>query len=286
MIDSPATRRHLLRLAAGSGLVAALPRAAPAATPAAMPLLLPADAACVLTPEVTEGPFYIDPRLLREDITEGRPGAPLAVRLQVVDAACRPLAGARVDLWHCDAAGLYSGFEGQGDARAVSTAGQHFLRGTALADEDGIARFGTIWPGWYRGRAPHIHFKVFIDEARVLTGQMFFPDALSEFLYRHVAAYGGRTGRRDTLNQDDGIARQAGETSFAQVKELTDRYQASLLVAVDPDAHPVEPGPGPGFPPGPPPGDRPGAGGPPPGPPPGGPGRGDGSLVPGIPGLR
>ncbi|PWJ90700.1 dioxygenase-like protein [Mesorhizobium loti] len=130
---------------------------------------------CAITPEVTEGPFYFDPKLERADVTEGKKGIALAVRLQVVDAGCRPLAGARVDIWHCDAQGAYSGYPGQGDGRDVDTSGQTFLRGWQKTDARGIVSFATIYPGWYRGRTTHIHFKVFPDDRSVMTGQLFFP---------------------------------------------------------------------------------------------------------------
>ncbi|TGS57800.1 protocatechuate dioxygenase, partial [Mesorhizobium sp. M1D.F.Ca.ET.183.01.1.1] len=114
---------------------------------------------CAIMPEVTEGPFYFDPKLERSDITEGRSGIGLAVRLQVVDASCRPLVGARVDIWHCDAQGHYSGYPGQGDGQDVDTSGQTFLRGWQKTGEGGVVSFATIYPGWYRGRTVHIHFK-------------------------------------------------------------------------------------------------------------------------------
>src|SRR5215470_3024514 len=93
-------------------------------------LILPQSNVCVLTPEVTEGPFYTDPKLIRADVTEGRPGVPTELQLQVVDATCRPLANARVDIWHCDAIGLYSNYPGQGDNGTTSTVGATFMRGT------------------------------------------------------------------------------------------------------------------------------------------------------------
>ena len=120
---------------------------------------------CLLTPEVTEGPFYFDPRLLRPNIAEGKQGVPITLLLQIVDAGCKPLNGARVDIWHCDATGVYSNYSGQGDdpEHQISTEGQSFLRGTQLADPRGVVRFQSIYPGWYPGRTTHIHFKVFID---------------------------------------------------------------------------------------------------------------------------
>src|SRR5688572_8498891 len=119
---------------------------------------------CVLTPQTGEGPFYFDPELVRSDITEGQAGVPLVLDIRVVTANdCAPIAKARVDVWHSDARGLYSGYSdqwGSGSSRR-SVAGKTFLRGTQFADAEGRVSFRTIYPSWYRGRTPHIHFKVF-----------------------------------------------------------------------------------------------------------------------------
>src|SRR5262245_55547461 len=151
------SRREMLALLGGAALAAGLPqRGAAQAVPS-----------CVATPEQMEGPFFTDARLNRSDIRSDpvdksvRDGAPLALTLRVsaVSAAgCLPLAGAMVDVWHCDAAGAYS------DADRA-TAGKRFLRGYQMTDGGGAARFTTIYPGWYPGRAVHIHFKV-----RVMAG--------------------------------------------------------------------------------------------------------------------
>lgn len=248
------TRRQALVAVAATSGAALMPRALVAQTSG---LLVGAEV-CALTPEVTEGPYYVDPGLVRADITEGRPGVPLWLRMQVVDAACAPMEGARVDVWHCDAQGVYSGFGG-GEAGQESAAGETFLRGTLFADAAGVVEFATIYPGWYRGRTTHIHFKVFLDERTVLTGQVFFPDALSEFLYENAPDY-AREGVRDTLNADDGIAAQATRASHAAVTEGDAAYLAQLVVGVDPAAASQAGAGGPGGdrPSGPPPGGRPG----------------------------
>jgi protocatechuate 3,4-dioxygenase beta subunit len=184
---------------------------------------------CVITPQVTEGPYYFDPALERSDITEGRPGMPTSVKLQVVDAGCQPIEGARVDIWHCDATGLYSGYAQPG---GVSTEGETFMRGTQFAGPDGVVEFSTVYPGWYPGRTTHIHFKVFIDQSNVLTGQIFFPDELSDEIYRTQAPYNERGEERDTLNDNDNIAQRAGSASIASVEPATDGYLAMLIVGV------------------------------------------------------
>ncbi len=198
-------------------------------------LLLDTDV-CAIVPEVTEGPYYFDPQLERADITEGRPGLATEVRLQVVDSTCQPLPGARVDIWHCDAAGLYSGYVNRTDSGAVSAENETFMRGTQFADDSGVVTFQTVYPGWYRGRTTHIHFKVFLDQTNVLTGQIFFPDELSDQVYAALEPYSDRAAERDTRNASDRIAQQAGEASYATVEELADMYVATLIVGVDPGA--------------------------------------------------
>jgi protocatechuate 3,4-dioxygenase beta subunit len=190
---------------------------------------------CFLMPQSIEGPYYLDPRLVRAQIAEGRPGVPLRVDLRVIDGAtCKPSERARVDIWHADAQGLYSGYEGQGD-RDLSTVGQKFLRGTQFADSEGAVSFETIYPGWYPGRATHIHFKVLLDDRNVLTGQMYFPDAVNEFIYTNVPAYADRLNQRKVVNANDQFANfhDPNRLSFCAIKEERDRYAASIVLGVD-----------------------------------------------------
>lgn len=230
-------RRDLLKLlaaAAPASLGLGLwPRALQAQATAAG---LIAPNVCALMPEVTEGPYYIDPGLVRADIREDRAGVATVMRLQIVDADCSPIEGARVDIWHCDAQGNYSGFAGQGSDATADTADQTFLRGTQMTDAGGLVAFQTIYPGWYRGRTTHIHFKVFLDQATLLTGQIFFPDALSQYIYDHAADYGDRASVRDTFNTGDGIAAQAGAGAYAHVAEQPGGYDAALVIGVSRDA--------------------------------------------------
>lgn len=212
-----------------------------------------------LTAAATEGPYYFDAGRFRTDIAEGRQGVPLEVRFTVLGLDRRPWRGARVDIWHCDAQGVYSGYPGQGEGRQLSTEGETFLRGSLLTDVHGVAAFSTVYPGWYRGRTTHIHFKVFDDARAVLTSQFFLPDALSEFLYTQLPDY-RRAMLRDTLNASDGIALQAGPTVRGAIREDAHAYVASLSLVVDPAGKPVAeqrpPAPGGRGPGGPPP-DRP-----------------------------
>src|SRR5262245_48213159 len=101
---------------------------------------------CVLTPEQEEGPFYIDLARARQDIVEDRPGMPLALAVTVVDSnTCKPIRDAAVDVWHCDALGVYSGEPSEGSE------GETYLRGIQLTGGDGLAEFATIYPGQYPG---------------------------------------------------------------------------------------------------------------------------------------
>lgn len=221
---------------------------------AKLPTGLRLEKSCILSPEMVEGPFYLDERLVRTNVIDGQPGVPVSLELYILDAAtCAPIDAARIDIWHADATGHYSGYPGQGDESPVSTEGQWFLRGTQFSDANGHARFNTIYPGWYRGRAPHIHCKILLDSSAVLTTQIFFPDALSEFIYDNVSPYKQRKAKRDTVNTTDFIALDAGEehATFCTIKEERDRYLASLVVGVDPKARSAR---GFGRPPGPPPG--------------------------------
>ena len=225
-------RRTLLKaLALAPTLAVSIPRTVRAQAQAAG--LISSDV-CMVMPELTEGPFYLDPKLIRADITEGRPGLPLALRLQVVTADCTPVAGARVDVWHCDALGVYSGVENLGGG--ADTVGQTFLRGTQVTDAAGVATFQTIYPGWYKGRTTHIHYKVFLDQTTALTSQLFFAESVNDTVYRGQPPYDGRTEARDTLNGNDGIAKQAGDGAYCTVTPVPGHYAAAMVVGINPAA--------------------------------------------------
>ena len=178
---------------------------------------------CVLTPEQTEGPYYIPREKVRRNIVEHRPGTPLTLRLTVVDAAtCRPLKGAAVDIWHCDATGIYSGFEsasvgGAPGGTTGPTDKDTFLRGIQRTDARGYCEFHTIYPGWYRGRTTHIHVKVHVGGTVVHTGQLYFPDSLTDKVYQ-TGPYKARAAARDTRNGDDAIYRNGGPQSMLTMK--------------------------------------------------------------------
>jgi protocatechuate 3,4-dioxygenase beta subunit len=157
---------------------------------------LDAAGSCAQTAEQTEGPYYFDADAIRSDIREGSKGTRLALALRVREAdGCTPIENAVVDLWHCDATGVYSGFE--------SGEGERFLRGAQATNEDGIARFTTIYPGAYQGRTVHIHAKVHIDNSTVLTTQLYFEDETSDRVYAEGDYPGHGDGRQ--RNDADGI---------------------------------------------------------------------------------
>jgi protocatechuate 3,4-dioxygenase beta subunit len=179
---------------------------------------------CVLTPELTEGPYYIPKEKLRRNITEGRPGAPLALHLAVVDAStCRAIRNAAVDIWHCDAGGVYSGFGG-------ATSERTFMRGIQRTDAKGIAVFDTVYPGWYMGRAVHVHLKVHLGGRVVHTGQLFFPDALTDAVYRQKP-YSTRPGP-DVRNAADSIYRNGGSKSVLRLSKARAGYVGSITMGV------------------------------------------------------
>jgi protocatechuate 3,4-dioxygenase beta subunit len=169
--------------------------------------LTPADfdaaATCRPLPEKTAGPFPLDRQFDRRDITEGLPGRPLRLGLRVVDAQCAPVPDTAAEIWQCDATGDYSAFH-DGNGGKDAGAGTTFLRGTQAVDPHGIAEFASIYPGWYRGRAVHIHVRIHRSGSTVLTSQLFFPDAYTDAVYR--AAPYARFGRPDTTNAQDSIA--------------------------------------------------------------------------------
>ena len=155
--------------------------------------MLDESASCTVTPELAEGPFYFDAGSVRRDIRDGRDGVALGLALRVRAAgSCEPIESAVVDIWHCDAAGIYSGFD--------AGEGETFLRGTQVTNADGAVRFDTVYPGAYSGRTLHIHAKVHLDRSAVLTTQLFFDEAVNEQVLGSPPY-----GRRDTTNDSDGI---------------------------------------------------------------------------------
>ena len=237
-------------------------QSSPSAAASAAAEVATADAAtsalpnCVVRPEVTEGPYYVDEQLVRADIRSDpgtgavKAGAPLALTFavsQVANGACTPLAGATVDVWHCDADGVYSDVTDAG----FSTVGQKFLRGSQVTDSQGRATFTTIYPGWYAGRTVHIHFKVRPSTTTAFTSQLFFDDAFTDQVFK-AAPYSAK-GQRNTLNSNDGIYEQQ---LLLSVDKAGDGYAATFPIGIDLSTIGSGQSGGPGGP---------GSGGPPPG---------------------
>jgi len=177
---------------------------------------------CVLTPEMTEGPYYVPDEAVRRDITEGLSGTPLALRLTVVNAStCQAIAGAKVDVWHANALGVYSGVQGNSGT---------FMRGVQPTNAHGLAQFETIYPGWYAGSTVHIHVKVHLGGNVVHTGQLFFPDSLSDSVYRK-APYSTRPGR-DVRNATDAIFRNGGSRSMLKLSRSGTGYVGAIALGV------------------------------------------------------
>ena len=195
--------------------------------------------ACVVRPRLTEGPYFVDEKLNRSDIrgdpSDGtvRPGALLALAFNVsriAAGACTPLAGAYVDIWHCDALGVYSDVQDPG----FNTRGRRFLRGYQVTDSRGVARFTTIYPGWYQGRAVHIHFKIRSAPSATpgfeFTSQLFFDEALTDRV--HAQPPYAAKGQRTLRNAGDGIFNQGGSQLVLTVNQDDRGYQSAFNIAL------------------------------------------------------
>jgi protocatechuate 3,4-dioxygenase beta subunit len=214
------TRREIVALVglAGAGLLAGRTAASPL---------------CVVRPQQTEGPYFIDEKLDRSDIRsdptsgEVRPGVALQLVFNVSalrGGGCAPLGGASVDVWHCDALGAYS--DGT----------RKFLRGYQATDGAGVARFTTIYPGWYPGRAVHVHFKVRTDPAVVrgqeFTSQIYFDEAVTDQVYA-LQPY-ARGGRGRPRNDSDGLFRDGGRQLLVAPTRTGQGYAATFDLALTP----------------------------------------------------
>ena len=197
------------------------------------------NAACVLTAALTEGPFFVDEKLNRSDIRTDpvtgaiSTGVPLTLAFNVsrsASNACTPLTGAYLDVWHCDSTGTYSD---------VSGSSQKFLRGYQITDANGVAAFTTIYPGWYSGRAVHIHFKLRLyagsTKSYEFTSQFFFNDTLTDSVYT-LSPYSSR-GSRNTRNASYGIytSLSTGDKTglTLQTSQTTDRYAGVINLGVN-----------------------------------------------------
>src|SRR5579859_3727451 len=221
--------------AATQAAATSVPTIAPASaatTGAVAPVAAPS---CIVRPALTEGPYFVDEKLNRSDIrsdpTDGaiKPGVPLHITLNassISGSACTALSGATVDVWHCDAAGVYSDVSDPG----FSTKGKKFLRGYQTTDANGQVQFTTIYPGWYTGRAVHIHFKIRTASGHDFTSQWFFDDSLSDQVFAAVP-YAAR-GARDTRNSNDGIFNGGGQQLVLALTPANGGYTTSFDIGL------------------------------------------------------
>ena len=185
------------------------------------PFVVPSS--CMLFTSSTLGPCYTSAPD-RRDVSEGYPGLPVRLALQILDADCAVIEGARVDIWHTSTRGLYSegptDFCTTGDPDAEANT---FFRGSQITDADGQVGFDTCFPGWYPIRAIHIHFQVFLPETATATriSQLFFAhDLITEIFDTHVDYV--EFGQPDVSNAEDGIYRGIGESGIVETARMTD----------------------------------------------------------------
>lgn len=196
---------------------------------------------CVVRPELTIGPYFVDNQLNRSDIrlepsdNSVSPGLPLRLVVNVLSVAsnaCTPIQGARVDLWHCDSQGVYSGVSGPG----FDTTGKKFLRGYQLTDAQGRSQFQTIYPGWYQGRAVHIHFTIRTKGANgqdyQFTSQFFFDDNLTDQV--HALQPYAQRGQRDTRNAADSIYNGGGSQLLLDLQgDKSSGFTGAMNIGLD-----------------------------------------------------
>lgn len=227
-------RRELLKRVGAIGLGSMLPlRQALSAEEKAEIL----QSACVLTPQETEGPYYFNPNLVRQDIraepTTGiiKTGLPLNMTINVVNTNCDPIPNVLVDIWHCDKDGTYSGYAGQ--PGGVSTVGQSFLRGIQMTDATGKSTFTSIYPGWYQGRVTHIHFKVRLTSTTYVTSQFCFPDSVNTTVYQ-TPLYVAK-GQNSLTNATDSIlgsANPPGQVIAVTANATTGGYDGTFTIVI------------------------------------------------------
>ncbi len=191
-------------------------------------------ATCRMTEDSFEGPYFMCVDHMGKDISGGREGVPLTVALMVQDQSCNPITDATIDIWACDARGHYAGYTASPDE--VATTGDHvtpqtddrFCRGVYGVDADGIAEFDTIYPGYYAGRAIHIHFKLHIDDTAYITNQALMPEDMNTRILERPP-YSAPRGTRRIKNAEEA---GAGFAVF-DITERDGRYLATLTLTVD-----------------------------------------------------
>jgi protocatechuate 3,4-dioxygenase beta subunit len=194
---------------------------------------------CILIPQETAGPYPFDlsnnSNMFRQDITEGKPGSPMTLTLTVVNIndQCNPIPNARVDIWHCDVDGYYSEYQVSGYLGTQNNVGQTFFRGIQITDQAGQVQFTTIYPGWYNGRAVHIHFQVFLNSVLSATSQLCFPDSMNT-LVNNTSLYSAH-GQNPTTNSNDNVFSDANNTQYETATVASNGsggYDASLMIGI------------------------------------------------------
>lgn len=187
---------------------------------------------CAISPDATAGPFPIKTPAdwIRANIVGNRAGVPLVITIKIenTNKNCEPLSGVLVDIWHCDAHGNYSEYSGQLDGDFTS---DHFLRGRQTTDANGVVSFISIYPGWYPGRAPHLHLEIKDNAGKsLLITQTAFPEDISKTVYNS----NGYKGVHDTTNQEDGIFGSGLNRSIANsvTGNITDGYTLTEVIKV------------------------------------------------------
>ena len=209
-------------------------------------------AGCWLTPETTTGPFYFNTNLFRQDIRYDfdtgtfYDGIQLNMTFTIIDVNCNPISNTLVDIWHCDKDGRYSGYPNQ--PGGVNTTGLDFLRGIQLTNSNGQCSFTTSYPGWYPGRATHIHFKVRLDATTFVTSQFAFPESVNAAVYS-TPLYIGR-GSNPTSNEEDNIFGSA-KPEFLMMEAISNTqggYDGTYTIGINSPVGVAEPDPAPqGF---------------------------------------
>ncbi|MEN0056011.1 MAG: intradiol ring-cleavage dioxygenase [Mucilaginibacter sp.] len=197
---------------------------------------------CLVAPTEEEGPFpyasgEINNPLNRTEVTGGQTGVPLSVSFVVVNTNnnCNVVAGARVDIWHCNKDGYYSGYGNQPGALGTkSYIGETWLRGYQLTDTSGVAKFTSIYPGWYSGRATHIHMEIFVNNVLKKTTQMAFPETISDAV--HVSTLYASHGVNPTRNASDHVfgnsATDLANETIALTGSASEGYSGSFTIGL------------------------------------------------------
>jgi len=190
---------------------------------------------CAVTATETAGPYpdimgmLNNPAFNRRDITEGKSGTPLSLVLTIVNASsgCAPVTAAAVEIWQCDAAGNYSEYSQPG----FNGVGQTFLRGVQTTDAAGQVTFTTIYPGWYSGRATHIHVEIYVAGRSVKVTQVAFPESISSSVYAS-GVYAAK-GQNTTSNAGDMVFSDGTSTELATVTgSVASGLMATLRIVV------------------------------------------------------